>query len=445
MLITNNAVLRPNGVLVPCRIQSCCKLRRSRYRLRTQVSSGGGPPSEALSSQNGVISDSNVPEGHRGLHGALYGEGGAELHNSSSYEFRDGEDDGEAVMTVSSYLATREGERPLGVYAVYDKSHNIQYIGYSRNIVLALKRHVEKLGEDLCYYLRVMVFMNRAMSTRENLEREALDWIEREGTLPPGNGAEKDLWDLGSDTLGVSNMSDKERAVYEEKKNKLRKAMGENLHDPVPGESLESKERRLRLIKAVEGDNWSAVVNEQTNETIEGKPQEQIVSPFAQAPIHRSIGQETDHPDEEMTTESVDTALDEVRPYLIADGGNVEVVNVEDGNVFLRLQGACGTCPSSTATMKMGIERVLKTSFGDQLIEVIQVDSQDTSASIQSVNDQLDVLRPAIQGYGGSVEVLKVEDGVCELKYTGPAPIGMGIQAAIRDKFPDIHDVKLIS
>lgn len=48
--------------------------------------------------------------------------------------------------------------------------------------------------------------------------------------------------------------------------------------------------------------------------------------------------------------------------------------------------------------MKMGIERVLKTNFGDQLIEVIQVDAQDTSASVEAVNDQLDVLRPAIEG-----------------------------------------------
>ena len=49
-----------------------------------------------------------------------------------------------------------------------------------------------------------------------------------------------------------------------------------------------------------------------------------------------------------------------VRPYLIADGGDVSVAAVEGGTVLLRLEGACGTCPSSTATMKMGIERALK-------------------------------------------------------------------------------------
>lgn len=67
--------------------------------------------------------------------------------------------------------------------------------------------------------------------------------------------------------------------------------------------------------------------------------------------------EEEDYPP--LTVPFVDRALDEVRPYLIADGGNVEVVEVEDGIVKLRLQGACGTCASSTATMKMGIERSL--------------------------------------------------------------------------------------
>ncbi len=63
----------------------------------------------------------------------------------------------------------------------------------------------------------------------------------------------------------------------------------------------------------------------------------------------------------------------QVRPYLVADGGNVEVAGVEGGNVLLRLQGACGTCPSSSATMKMGIERSLRATFGEQLKEVMQV------------------------------------------------------------------------
>ncbi|NJK36710.1 MAG: NifU family protein [Oscillatoriales cyanobacterium RM2_1_1] len=61
-----------------------------------------------------------------------------------------------------------------------------------------------------------------------------------------------------------------------------------------------------------------------------------------------------------LTPENVETVLDELRPYLMADGGNVEVVELDGPVVRLRLQGACGSCPSSTMTLKMGIERRLR-------------------------------------------------------------------------------------
>ncbi len=59
--------------------------------------------------------------------------------------------------------------------------------------------------------------------------------------------------------------------------------------------------------------------------------------------------------------DKVEEALKEVRPMLEADGGNVELVSVtEDGKVTLRLTGACGSCPMSQMTLKMGVERILK-------------------------------------------------------------------------------------
>ncbi|MDJ0602063.1 MAG: NifU family protein [Crocosphaera sp.] len=61
-----------------------------------------------------------------------------------------------------------------------------------------------------------------------------------------------------------------------------------------------------------------------------------------------------------LTPDNVETVLDEMRPYLMADGGNVELVEIEGPIVKLRLQGACGSCPSSTMTLKMGIERRLR-------------------------------------------------------------------------------------
>ena len=59
--------------------------------------------------------------------------------------------------------------------------------------------------------------------------------------------------------------------------------------------------------------------------------------------------------------EKVEAAINKVRPALQADGGNVELVDVSaDGVVKVRLTGACGSCPMSQMTLKMGIERVIK-------------------------------------------------------------------------------------
>jgi len=58
--------------------------------------------------------------------------------------------------------------------------------------------------------------------------------------------------------------------------------------------------------------------------------------------------------------EKVKAALDKVRPMLQADGGDVELVSIEDGVVNVRLQGACAGCPMSQMTLKNGIEKVLK-------------------------------------------------------------------------------------
>jgi Fe-S cluster biogenesis protein NfuA len=74
----------------------------------------------------------------------------------------------------------------------------------------------------------------------------------------------------------------------------------------------------------------------------------------------------------ELNRENIETVLDELRPYLMADGGNVELVEVEGPVVRVRLQGACGSCPSSTMTLKMGIERKLKDSI-PEISEVEQV------------------------------------------------------------------------
>lgn len=58
--------------------------------------------------------------------------------------------------------------------------------------------------------------------------------------------------------------------------------------------------------------------------------------------------------------EDVESILETLRPALLQDGGNVELVDVEDGIVRVRLVGACSSCSSSLMTLKMGIEKALK-------------------------------------------------------------------------------------
>ena len=67
--------------------------------------------------------------------------------------------------------------------------------------------------------------------------------------------------------------------------------------------------------------------------------------------------------------EKVEAVLSRIKPVLQADGGDVELVEVSDGVVKLRLTGACAGCPMSTMTLRMGIERLLK----EQLPEVKEV------------------------------------------------------------------------
>jgi Fe-S cluster biogenesis protein NfuA len=58
--------------------------------------------------------------------------------------------------------------------------------------------------------------------------------------------------------------------------------------------------------------------------------------------------------------DKVETALDKIRLNLMADGGDVQLVDVKEGVVTVRLLGACGGCPMATMTLQQGIERKLK-------------------------------------------------------------------------------------
>lgn len=74
-----------------------------------------------------------------------------------------------------------------------------------------------------------------------------------------------------------------------------------------------------------------------------------------------------------MVKENIQKAIDEIRPALQADGGNIELIDVqEDGVVKVKLLGACGSCPMSQLTLKRGVEARLKAKF-PEIKEVVAV------------------------------------------------------------------------
>lgn len=67
----------------------------------------------------------------------------------------------------------------------------------------------------------------------------------------------------------------------------------------------------------------------------------------------------------------------DVRPFLQSDGGDIELIDYKDGVVKVRLQGACGTCPSSIMTLRFGVERRLKEVFPGEVQAMDLVDGMD--------------------------------------------------------------------
>ncbi len=70
--------------------------------------------------------------------------------------------------------------------------------------------------------------------------------------------------------------------------------------------------------------------------------------------------------------EKVEAVLAQIRPSLQTDGGDVELVDTNDGVVRLKLKGACAGCPMATMTLRNGIERILKEKV-PEVKEVIAV------------------------------------------------------------------------
>ena len=102
--------------------------------------------------------------------------------------------------------------------------------------------------------------------------------------------------------------------------------------------------------------------------------------------------------------------------------------------ITLALQGACGSCASSTTTMKMGVERVIHENFLD-VAEVVEVSDLAGALSYKAVDDALKQIKDAVIAMDGKVEVASVDaaSGAVELRFKGPSKVRFGIEAVVRD------------
>jgi Fe-S cluster biogenesis protein NfuA len=129
----------------------------------------------------------------------------------------------------------------------------------------------------------------------------------------------------------------------------------------------------------------------------------EVVSPF-----ENPEGVDSNMEQLELTWENVDKVLDEMRPFLIQDGGNVSIAEIDGPVVRLQLEGACGTCPSSTQTMKMGLERGLREKI-PEIQEVIQAMPEGPPLDQEQVEVILDGVRPFLKVAGGNIECKGIE------------------------------------
>jgi hypothetical protein len=209
------------------------------------------------------IEHQNVPTNHQGLHDFLYSA--ADEHavatNQPQLDL-----DRTSILTLTDWQALAENARVAGVYAVLNSANQTQYVGYSRNVLTSLKGHLSEHGSDVCALVRVQPFK---FPKREEMESLRDIWIAELETVPPGNTGAGGVWATTVGEIAKAAMSEQEKAMYEEKKLKLRRAMADSdLSRELDAATLSNEQKRDNFTAAMTDDNWSAVIQEQTAETI---------------------------------------------------------------------------------------------------------------------------------------------------------------------------------
>ncbi len=208
------------------------------------------------------IEHQNVPTEHQGLHEFLYSA--ADEHGVTTQTQVDL--DSHKILSLTEWQGLAANARIAGVYAVLDATKQHQYIGYSRNVFTSLKGHLAEHGSEICAYVRVQPFK---FPKREEMEQLRDRWIAELTIIPPGNAGEGGVWATTVGEIAKAAMSSAEQAAYEEKKLKLRRAMADSaLSRELDAAVINDEQNRKQCAAAMNDDNWSAVIQAQTAETI---------------------------------------------------------------------------------------------------------------------------------------------------------------------------------
>ncbi|GFH55502.1 hypothetical protein CTEN210_11978 [Chaetoceros tenuissimus] len=299
---------------------------------------------------------------------------------------------------------------------------NIKHIGFTKDLAKDLTALKEKYGGQIAYV--------RALSFAYPQKAAMMEVANRWASMVHEQGG----------SLGLVEKEEKEERSKEEKEELVRLMMETADYDDDDDDDDDDDEFEFD-----EEDTPAALFVDKTSEAKEVKEEEsseeeeEKTSPF-EMPTYASTSDST----LEFNLETVDKVLDEIRPYLISDGGNVSIhsVNEETRSVYLVLEGACGSCASSTVTMQMGIERVLKENF-DNLGEVAQVTPEEDGVNgsenaneltMDAVMKEVNRIKPAITAMGGQVDIVSVDPlGVVEVRFRGANKVQQGLELALRD------------
>ncbi len=306
-----------------------------------------------------------------------------------------------------------------GVYAISDDNDAVVYVGSSNTVYKEIKEYYDHHGDKTVNSVRVQTFAQPKPELLESYKKELISqtnpWGNRAGSAFLLIKKSNNLVETINDDNNTDNNNNNDNSNNNDNNNN-------NNNNKADINSLRDK-----IIKQKESISNSNSDNGNDNNVIE--------SPFVSTTSNSNRNTYLD-----FTKENVDKVLDEIRPYLIQDGGNVAVVSIDEKtrSISLSLQGACGSCPSSTTTMKMGIERVLKENFYG-LGEIKAVDNnsiiETSNLTEEMVTSALDKILPAVKGMGGSVDINSVDAtrGIITITYKGPSKLKKGIELVLKD------------